>query len=431
MARVQPFVAITYARQGTDISPLVAPPYDVIGAELRERLLARDPHNVVALELAEGPLDPALPGNRYNTAGTRWEEWLRSGVLVREPEPALYVVEQRFELSGKQRRRRALVVAVGLEPFDAGVILPHERTLPKALDDRLNLIHTTRANLSPVLALYSDPTGEVGSLVDDSATGEPLLTATDDDGVACSVWAVSDPDIHAAVAERLAVERIFIADGHHRYSVALAYRDEQREQHPERADSDQSYDFVMMALMAMEDPELLVLPTHRVADGLPGFDTEAFLEALGEHFTVEPADFGDLDVLLDGSAQTSHYLIKVRDSDQVWLAALRPDIDLDAAIAAQRSPAWKRLDVAVLQELVLEPLLGIHPDRPDTLERLSFVKDPDEALALVGTRDVAFLMRPTLLDQLREVSLAGETMPQKSTYFHPKLLSGLLFNPLD
>jgi len=432
MARVRPFAAYRYSRPGQDISDVTAPPYDVISTDERAALLARDVHNVVALELPDGTLDAEVPGNRYETGAATWNTWREQGVVVPDSAPCVYVLEQLMPRGTETVRRRAFILEVGLEPFSAGVVLPHERTLPKALGDRYQLIHATAANFSQVLGLFDDATGESDSLFDAAATGEPIATATDSDGVASRLWACKDPALASTLAAVMADKQIFIADGHHRYTTALAYRDERREDAARagHTPSDPAYDFVMMALVNMEDPDLSVMPTHRVADAETPLDSAAFYRALEPYFVVEEIPGGHPSGALPDEGGPC-YLVKVRGDERPRRISIRPDIDLDEVIGLDRSVAWKHLDVAVLQELILDPVLGIHPDRPETLDRLSFVKNPHDALEAVGEHDVAFILRPTRMDQLRAVANAGETMPQKSTYFYPKLLSGLVFRSAE
>ncbi len=434
MARVRAFKGYTYARTSADVSHLTAPPYDVISDRERAALLAKSEHNVVALELPEGSLDPAVPGNRYETGRKRWRAWRDSGVLVRERVPAMYLVEQRYELDGREIRRRALVAEVGLHAFEEGVVLPHERTLPKALGDRFNLTRACAANFSQVFGLYSDPAGLTDRHFAAAAEGPRTMIATDADGVVSEVWAITDPEALAAIAAALEHKQIFIADGHHRYTTALAYRDERRA--ADRASGldpvDPAYDFVMMALVNMDDPNLVVLPTHRVATAGRAFDANAIRERLAADFdlTEVPSDRAEAEKAL-ASTDRPAFVVALRGGGSPFLAALKADADIDGLIPLDRSAEWKGLDVTVLQELVLDPLLDIHPDRPETLDRLAFVKDTAEALAAVEERDAAFILRATRLEQLRAVALAGETMPQKSTYFYPKLLSGLVLRAMD
>ena len=428
MARVRPFAAYRYTRSG-DISALTAPPYDVISPQQRAALLAKDEHNVVALELPDGPLDPTVPGNRYETGAATWRDWRAQGVLAQDAEPSIYMLEQRTRHQDRVVRRRAFIIEVGLEPFSAGVVLPHERTLPKALGDRFELIRATHANLSQVLGLFDDAEAATDTIFDAIATGTPIATATDADGVESVLWATSDPVIAETLASVFARKQIFIADGHHRYTTALAYRDERRASaadHP----LDPAYDFVMMALVNMDDPELVVMPTHRVADAESDFDPEAFWGALTPLFNVTDLTADDSGAVLEGIDRPA-YLVAVRGDARPKLVVLRDDVDLDDAIPLERSQAWKHLDVAVLQELILDPILGVHQDRPETLDRLGFVKDAHGAFRQTAEHDVVFVLRATRMDQLRAVALAGETMPQKSTYFYPKLLSGLVFRSAE
>ncbi|HEY5549328.1 MAG TPA: DUF1015 domain-containing protein [Coriobacteriia bacterium] len=434
MARVSPFRAVRYQRpDGSDITELTAPPYDVISPGLREDLLSRDPHNVVALELPEGPLDPAAPANRYETGGRRWRDWLSTGVLKADDAPAVYVLEQRYLHDGEMIARRGFIAAVGLEPFSAGVVLPHERTLPKAIGDRLNLTRSTAANLSQVFGMFPDPEHVTDTLIATAMNLAPLATATDDDGVASTIWALSDPTDQRLLAEFMSDRQVFIADGHHRYTTALAYRDE-RVAEAERDGSstgtaDAAYDTVMMALVNMDDPGLVVRPTHRLVDAPGAFDPSAFREALGAHFELSTPEADPVEALAASTDRPS-LIVRTRDG-ATRLARLRTDVDHSPAFPVGSSKPWRELDVAVLQELVLSPLLDVHPDRPATLERLSFSKDATAALGSAAEHDAVFILNSTRMEQVAAVARAGETMPQKSTYFYPKLQSGLLFKRLD
>jgi uncharacterized protein (DUF1015 family) len=432
VARVSPFRAIRYsAAAGSDITPLTGPPYDVIPPALREDLLARDPHNVVALELPEGPLDPSVPGNRYETGGRRWREWLASGVLAFDAVRAVYVIEQRYRHEGREIARRGFVAAVGLEPFSAGVVLPHERTLPKAIEDRLDLTRATAANLSQVFGMFPDPEHDTDALIARAMGTAPLVTATDDDGVASTVWALNDPADHAALAAFMAGRPVFIADGHHRYTTALAYRDEcSAAETAGRAAAEPAYETVMMALVNMDDPGLVVYPTHRIIDAPTRLDPAAFREALSRRFELTDVPPAHVAEALSAAMDRPSFVVRTRDGVTL-LAQLRSDVDHSNAFQAGTSEHWRNLDVAALQELVMSPLLDVHPDRPATLERLSFSKDAQTALKAAGGHDAVFVLRATRMDQVAAVASSGETMPQKSTYFYPKLLSGLLFKSLD
>ncbi|MEL7667905.1 MAG: DUF1015 domain-containing protein [Actinomycetota bacterium] len=428
MSLVRPFRARMYRHEpGADLSALTAPPYDVVSPEDRTALLARDAHNVVALELPDGPLDPEAPGNRYETGAATWQRWFDEGVLVDDDAPAIYVIEQSWRHEGRPVRRRGFVAAVRLHPFSDGVVLPHERTLPKAIADRLNLTRSTAANLSQVFGLFSDPAGETDALFDAAIAGEPSCHATDADGVLSRVWAIKDPETIAAVAGIIGDRPVFIADGHHRYTTALAYRDERRAADAAAGitPADPAYDYVMMTLVNMDDPDLVVLPTHRLARSEGAFDAAALWGRLAEHFELTELAGAPAQAL--SAAPRTAFVVRTADGT-LRLATLKQDADPTVLIASDHSDAWKRLDVAVLQELILKPLFGIDPDVPATLDRLAFAKKETDALA--SDADAVFLLNATRMDQLREVALAGETMPQKTTYFYPKLASGLLMRSL-
>jgi len=424
MASIAPFRAFRYAAAPAgDITPLVAPPYDVIDAALRARL-AREPHNVVQVDLPEGSADPAASESRYAHAGELWRRWIEEGVLVTDDVPAIYVLEQSWQQAGLPVTRRAFIGAVRLHAFEECVVLPHERTLPKAIDDRLNLTRACAANLSPVFGLYTDPEGSTDALFE-AAHAEPLLLeARDADGVVSRVHALRDPEAIARLQALLAPLQVFIADGHHRYTTALAYRDERRALAGAAADPDADYEFTMMALVNMDDPGLVVLPTHRLARAEGTFDAPAFWTALAEHFELAAGGPDDL-----SADDRPAFLIKTADGT-TRVARLRAELDAASLMEAPTSPAWKRLDVAVAQELILRPLLDIRVEDRSTLDRLSFAKETGAALAMPGGADVAVIMRATRMDQLRTVALGGEVMPQKTTYFYPKLITGLLFRSL-
>ncbi len=444
MARIRPFRAWRYRRSGDDISAVVAPPYDVITPEMRRVLAGRDTANVVGVELPEGNDDPTAHDSKYRHAGEIFRRWREDGTLSRDEQPAIYLLEQRYHEGGREVRRRAFLCEVGVEPFDAGVVLAHERTLPKALGDRFELIKASAANFSPIFGLFADEPDVSGRLFERTvAQSDPIAWAEEDGGVATKLWAMTDPEAVAAFVGVLHEDRVFIADGHHRYTTAIAYRDLRRAEHApaphvgphvgpesERRVVDPDYDFALMALVNMDDPELVVLPYHRVAQVFATFDADAFAAALGKHFDVRDlAPTADLEHEL-ASAPRPAFGVLV-EGRVPWVVSVKPDLDLDKAITTEHSRAWKQVDTAVLQELVLDAILDIHPDRPDTLERMSFVKGLDALEGAVDATHVGFAMRATGLDQLRAVALSGETMPQKSTYFYPKVPAGFVIRSIE
>ena len=414
MADIQPLRAIHYdpATAGR-LADLVAPPYDVIDPEQRVELAARSPHNVVELDLPTG-VDP------YATAARLFAEWQASGVLVRDPEPALWVLEQRYRgPDGMLRTRRGFFSRVRVEEYGRGRIRPHERTHPGPKEDRLRLTRATRANLSPIFSLYSDPSASANAALAAATSGAPWGEVTDADGTVHRIWRCGDAAAIERVQGLLAHAELLIADGHHRYETARVYAEE--------IGGEGDHRYVLMCLVALEDPGLTVFPTHRLVRGLDVARRTALAAAIERDFTMTPAareraapspgaapfEFGYLD------AQRAMYL------------TLRDQSIADAALAGM-PPAYRHLDTGVLEAVVLKGALGLTDEDISHLHNFGYARDVGEALALIdsGEYEIAFLMRPTPVEQVKEVAAAGVNMPPKSTYFFPKLLTGLLFNPL-
>ena len=287
MADVRPLPGIRYAAT-ENLAALVTPPYDVISPEAQERYYARDPHNIIRLELGrDEPGDDSL-NNKYTRAATLFAEWRLEGVM-RQDAPSLYVYEQTFSVADAERRRMGLLARVRLEPWDARVILPHERTMSKPKDDRLKLFHACAANLSPLMSLYDDPDQELSAILNEATTSAPDADFADDAGERHRLWRLDDPALAQTVAAFFAPRQLYIADGHHRYETSLTYRDEVRADRKETF-ADDATDFVLMSLTAIEDPGLVVLPTHRILRGASADDLAALPERLERHFTLTPLE---------------------------------------------------------------------------------------------------------------------------------------------
>jgi uncharacterized protein (DUF1015 family) len=416
MAEVQPLRALHYDRDAAGrLSDLIAPPYDVIDSGQRAALAARSRYNVVHVDLPEGD-DP------YASAADLLGRWRQRGVVVRDDEPAVWALTQDYVAPGGARMtRRGFLCRVRVEDYGAGRIRPHERTHPGPLEDRLALTRATRVNLSPIFALHSDPDGSARRVLATVVADEPWGEASDDAGTVHQVWRVGDQEAIAALQSALAGAELLIADGHHRYETARAYADEIGGEGPHR--------YVLVCLVALEDPGLAVFPIHRLVRGLGSERQEALAAALRREFNIHevarealvPDGAGPLRVgYLDSHFRRPYQL------------ALRDQSVADAALA-DKPPAYRRLDTAVLEALVLKGALGMTEDDIAHLEGLGYSADADEALRLLdeGTFDAGFFMRPTPVAQVREVAAAGETMPPKSTFFYPKLATGLVFNPVS
>lgn len=420
MAKIKPLQAIYYSRKYVpDVAAVVAPPYDVVDEQQRRQLASRSPYNVVAVDLPRTPPDP------YAAAGQLFASWLREGVLEQDREPAFWVYEQEFlGPDGRWRLRRGLFARVLLENYGPGRIRPHERTHPGPRLDRLRLTRATRANLSPIFALYADPHGEVLGPLQAVLEGLPFAEVKDDEGTTHRLWRAASPAGVEAVLDRWRDRELLIADGHHRYETSLAYARESG-----GLEVEGPHRYCLACLVALEDPGLAVFPIHRLVR-LDAGQAQRLEELVGKACVGQELPLSELQArcsrpgggfafgLLAGPAQTGRWL--------VW----QEPTSLPPALA-QRSPAYRELDTALLESLVLERV-GVSADRIERLEGFGYARTVSEARRLLaeGTYTHAFLLRPTPVDRVAAVAQAGEFMPQKSTYFYPKLLTGLLFNPL-
>ena len=416
MADVQPIKTLRYDPEvAGPLEDLIAPPYDVIDDELRAQLVARSPHNVVEIDLPES----------YEGATETLAEWRERGVLTQEDEPAIWVLRQDYTApDGSTRTRSGFFARVRVEDYGAGRIRPHERTHPGPKEDRLRLTRATRANLSPIFSLFPDASGAATETLAHAASGEPFAEATDHDGTRNTLWRVSDPESIAALQAALADAELLIADGHHRYETARAYADDMGGEGDHR--------YVLMFLVSLEDPGLLVFPTHRMLTGLKD-DTEkqlAIRDVARRDFDIEQLDdTHELEPPADGNRVAFGYM----DSflQRPVRLTLKDQSIADEALPGMPEP-YRRLDTAVLEALILRGALGMSEDDISHLRGLDYSKNLDDAIERVesGAADAGFFMRATPVEQVREVAQTGESMPPKSTYFYPKVPTGLVFNPL-
>jgi uncharacterized protein (DUF1015 family) len=415
MAEVLPLQAVHYDLERVDLADVVAPPYDVIDEEQRSELVGRSGHNVVELDL---PRDPES-GDDYEHAARLLEKWTEEGILTRDEGPTIWALEQDYTApDGSRLTRRGFLARVKLAPYGEG-IRPHERTQPGPKEDRLRLTRATRHNLSPIFSLHPD---DAWRHLEPSTEADPWGEVTDGDGTTHRVWRIEDPAVHEAIAGELASGELLIADGHHRYETALAYQ---------REVGEGPADYVLMALVSLEDPGLTVFPTHRLISGLAEDPAkqQALGTALRELFEIEEvpvekvAPAGEEGVGVFGYLD-SHF-------NRAFRLRLASNPDLNPALA-ERSEAYRTLDAAILEELVLKGIFGMTTEDIAAKRGIGYTPSIDEARAKLDAGDyqAAFLLRPTPVEQVREVAAAGETMPPKSTYFFPKLLTGIAFNPL-
>jgi uncharacterized protein (DUF1015 family) len=434
MVRIRPFQGIRYARRADlDGSGLIAPPYDVLDEKSKAALQAKHPNNIVTVDLPHLPAKTVGPDAVYQRAAITMQAWLKAGVLVRDQRPALYPYAQTYEHHGRSFRRRGFFALVKLSPFGAGEVVPHEKTHKEAIEDRLKLMRATGVQLSPIFGLYNDLKNEVTDLLYRNA-GRPEFSGTLE-GVKNDLWSVVDAEVENKVMDLMGTKPIYIADGHHRYTTALQYQADAERTNGGKLPEHHPANWCLFVLIAMQDDGLLIHPTHRLIGGLVSFDVELFREAIQDHFEMaetllkgDPVDEYVRDVLPKQPAHT----FGLFDGRTRKLYQLRlKNLEVLKALEPEKSEAWRRLDVAILQRYLLDEVLqpkfaaGKEPAK-------GYTADPDEIASRTdGERyQIALLLQATPLHALEELGRHGEVMPQKSTYFYPKLATGMVMNSL-
>jgi uncharacterized protein (DUF1015 family) len=423
-ARIEPLRGLLYDQHAVrDLSRVVAPPYDVISEALQRDLYERSPYNVVRLELGRD-------ADRYAAAQATLREWVDRGVLRRAEHPALFLYTQRFQVEGRKLVRTGFVVRFRLEDFARGRVVPHEKTFPAAKEDRFKLLAATRTNISSIFGLYSGSRPELDRLRGEVMSRAPLVEADDALGIHNELRTIGAPDEIATVQSALEAARVLIADGHHRYETALSYRKERRA--AEHSNDPQGFDYTMMTLVACDDPGLVILPTHRIVRRLRPQAMTSFTSRAQEVFEVGEVDDraalrrrlvaggrGTIGIALGGDPRL--FVVRLRDLDAT-------------ARAIPEAPAEVRsLDVTVLHTLIFDHIFSLKAAEIRKGGNLEYTVDANAALDAVrdGRADGAFLMNPPSITDVERVSDAGATMPEKSTYFFPKLVTGLVLNPLN
>ncbi|HEX3432949.1 MAG TPA: DUF1015 domain-containing protein [Solirubrobacteraceae bacterium] len=419
MADVQTLRALHYdPAVAGPLRDVVAPPYDVIDASQRAELIARSPLNVVGVDLPQGEPDP------YAAARELFESWQLQGAIVRDSEPAVWAHSQDYTgPDGQRRTRRGFFCRVRIEGYGPGRVRPHERTHPGPKEDRLRLTRATRANISPIFSLFDDPANSAWTALAPFTTAEPWGEVTDADDTVHRLWRVSDAEAIAAVQAATRDVELLIADGHHRYETMQAYAEE--------VGGDGEHRYILMCLVALQDPGLTVFPTHRLVNQLDDAKRAALAQALERDFEIEQVPESDVAPAPGGGPPLQLGYVNSQDA-HTYRLTLKDQAIADAALSGH-SEAYRHLDTGVLETLLLKGALGLSDDDISHFNGMFYARDTAEALAKVrsGEYDAAFLMRPTPIAQVRDVAAEGENMPPKSTYFFPKLLTGLLFNPLS
>jgi len=440
MADIIPFPALRYDPQHVPVAQAVTQPYDKINPSMQDRYYAASPYNLVRIILGRREASDNPANNVYTRAASDFRNWRSQGVLRQDSAPSFYVYSQRFTAPGESavrtsdNERRGFIGLCRLEDYSAGVVFRHEQTLAKPKADRLDLLRATRAHFGQIFMLYED-SGEIEAALTAATQAAPVTEVTDEYQVANRLWQVSNPGVIATVQGLMRDKKLIIADGHHRYETALNYRNERRAAEP-AAGPDAPHEFLMMTFVNLNSPGLVVLPTHRVVHGLASFSTDDFQTSSRKLFEVE-----EIDPALDGpraaallrdKGKSGTTLLAVTKNRAFLLSKLRIS-GAASSLLAGLSPRQQALDVVQLHKCLLEGVLKLSEESIREQRNLSYVRDADEALSQVrsGKADIAFLMNPCRVQQVRDVAFAGEVMPQKSTDFYPKLLSGLAIYALD
>ena len=451
MAHIAPFRALRYDPARVSLSQVVTQPYDKITTDMQERYHAASPYNLVRIILGKHEPADSEASNRYSRAAAFLHDWRRQGIFLQDPDPSIYLYHQRFALpnAAKEGVRRGFIALGRLENYSAKVVFRHEQTLAQPKADRLELLRLTRAHFGQLFMLYSDPAGELESLL--APSGDPDMEVRDEYGVSHNLWRVSDPGLIALVRGKMKDKKLIIADGHHRYETALAYRDERRTiassavvggipRERSRASittepEESPYDLAMMTFVNMDSPGLVILPTHRVVHGLPSFSPESFQSSARNFFSMEEVDApitGPRAVAILREAGRSGTALLAVTAQRAWLLD-RPRANGLNIIFSGFSLRQQALDVVQLHKCMLETVLGLSEQSIRNQQNLTYIRDAEEAISRVRSEraNIAFLMNPVRMEQVRDIAFAGEVLPQKSTDFYPKLLSGLTIYALD
>lgn len=424
MAVIKGFNGMRFSEAAGTLETLTCPPYDIISEEQRLAFLERNGHNVIRLELPKGD-EP------YAQAGSTLEEWLNNGTLIREGKDSIYIYEEEFRVKDRTMSIKGMIAAVRLEEFEKGIVLPHEETLSKAKTDRLNLMKATGCNFSQIYSLYMDDGGKTKSKLNEYSDCTPDLEFTDDAGVTHRMWIVSNPSFVEKLCGDFADRKLYIADGHHRYETGINYRNYCRENGTdEGADSD----YIMMMLVDMENDGLVVFPTHRMVRDLESFDRNALLEKAAESFDItHESGIDTIEARLDAYYKEGKKAYAMYCGGDEWDLLVLKDISVMGDILPDCSKALRELDVSVLHSLVLEKCLGIDKENMAAQVNLTYTRVFDEAIEGVreGKFQCSFILNPTRVEEIRDVAANGEKMPQKSTYFYPKLVTGMVMNKFD
>ncbi|GHU82443.1 hypothetical protein AGMMS50284_4330 [Clostridia bacterium] len=425
MALVKPFKGVRFnTEKAGKINELVCPPYDIISETQRKQYIDTNENNIIRLELPKGE-------NPYEAAKEILSRWQSNGILKTEEKPAIYIYEEEFTAYGEREKIKGIIVRVKIEEFEKGIILPHEFTLSKAKEDRLNLMKATNFNFSQIYSLYMNEGKDTAKKIDELSNTTPQIEITDGEGVVHRLWIITDEAATADICSDFDTRKLYIADGHHRYETALNYRNYLRETKSEKMGA--ASDYQMMMLVDMEHPGLVVFPTHRLVKNLQSFNASSAIDACKDYFEVtEKEDVSTIEAELDVLYKQNKKAFAFYNGGSKWTLLVLKSIERMKALLPNASEATQGLDVTVLHTLILEKLFGIDAENMANQTNLTYTKIFDEAIESVknGKAQCAFILNPTRVTEIRDVASAGEKMPQKSTYFYPKMITGLVMNEI-
>lgn len=426
MAEIKGYKGLRFnCEKAGKIEELVCPPYDIISDQQREEYIKTNPHNIIRLELPKGD-------DKYNKAAEILKDWLEKGILIKEDKPAIYIYEEEFTAYGERKAIKGIICRVKLEEFSKGIILPHEFTLSKAKEDRLSLMKATNCNFSQIYSLYMDGGKNTLGKIDSLSKSEPDIQLQDNDNVTHRMWIIKDEKAIADICSDFADRKLYIADGHHRYETALNYRNYLREQG--LAKEGDACDYQMMMLVDMEHPGLVVFPTHRLVRNLDSFNAERVIDGCKEYFDVtEHSDINTIESTLMELYNQGKKAYAFYCGGSSYKLLVLKDTNIIKKLLPNASTATQQLDVTILHTLILEKIFGIDAENMAKQINLTYTKIFDEAISSVqqGNSQCAFILNPTRVSEIREVASNGEKMPQKSTYFYPKMITGLVMNQLE
>lgn len=440
MAEVAPFRGLRYNPEKVpDLAEVVIPPYDVISPKEQEFFHKINPNNMIHLELGKTEPGDSRENNAHTRAAGYFKEWREEQVLIRDEEPSIYYYEMDYSIYGGQKLTRyGFICVLRLEDFGAGGVRPHEKTFQKTKDERLGLMLACHANLSPVFALYADPAGAVDRSLREGREPQPVASFTDRQGMGHRMWKVSDIEVLKKVRAFLEDKEIFIADGHHRYETALSYRDNRRASHPE-AGPKASFEYIMMYLSNLNQEGLTILPTHRLLRNMDAWNPASFIERAREFFEVSSYAAGEAGEaawrkeLLSGAIRKETVIgFRPNEADCCYLLKIRSELVASFLEKMDIPKALRDLDVVVLDQVILRHILGLSEAFLGSSDNIHFKHDLDETLAGMrgGDYQAAFFINSTRIEQVQEVASAGLIMPHKSTYFYPKVGSGMVVHSL-